>query len=331
LDSINCETDAKNIIWQKLMINSAINPLTALLRVRNGELEHLPAAQSIIESVIKEVNFVYASTVQSDRPLPANSVASVMDVVSRTKENTSSMLKDILAGKESEVEQILGHICRVGQANHIPTPVCDTLRNLILSTSRLSTSAKPLTTMATRPPTPLVLNSVASFRKWRESSTVRNCKVGFVPTMGCLHEGHISLVKEAKKQCDFVVVSIFVNPTQFAAHEDLDKYPRTLDRDLELLTSAGADAVFAPSATEMYPALAKTVANGEKQLHETMSPVMIDPIGFDLLTFEGKSRPHFFRGVATVCTKLFNAVRPTSVYFGQKDFVQVSVNLFRLF
>ncbi|CAM9524440.1 unnamed protein product [Discosporangium mesarthrocarpum] len=134
--------------------------------------------------------------------------------------------------------------------------------------------------------------------------------VGFVPTMGALHEGHVNLFRLAREECDIVIGSIFVNPAQFAPHEDLDRYPRQLDADIELLSSEGlVDLVFAPTREEMY---------GENHR------VYVDPIGFDDLP-EGKARPGFFRGVATVVTKLFNLVQPNKAFFGQKDALQCVV------
>lgn len=131
--------------------------------------------------------------------------------------------------------------------------------------------------------------------------------VGFVPTMGALHAGHASLMKVARQECGFVVVSIFVNPTQFAPGEDLDSYPRTREADIELCREAGVDLVWFPYAQELYPEGAETW-------------VQVEGLG---RRFEGESRPSHFRGVATVVTKLFNAVRPDKAYFGQKDLQQL--------
>lgn len=133
--------------------------------------------------------------------------------------------------------------------------------------------------------------------------------VALVPTMGALHEGHLTLIRTAKQANDIVVVSVFVNPTQFGPNEDYDAYPRTLDADCQGAKSAGADAVFAPSPSEMYPDGYATYINVEGIT--------------DLLC--GAQRPGHFRGVATVVTKLFNIVCPDRAYFGQKDAQQVLV------
>lgn len=130
--------------------------------------------------------------------------------------------------------------------------------------------------------------------------------VGFVPTMGALHDGHVSLIERARAECDFVVVSIFVNPTQFGPNEDFNKYPRPRERDLELCANAGANLVFYPSVDTMYPPGHRT---------------FVEVAGLsDVL--EGKIRPGHFRGVATVVTKLFLIVLADKAYFGQKDYQQ---------
>src|SRR5512138_2959593 len=133
--------------------------------------------------------------------------------------------------------------------------------------------------------------------------------VGLVPTMGFLHEGHLSLVRRARQECDHIVVSIFVNPTQFGPQEDLSKYPRDLDRDLSLLRPLGVDLVWMPSAEVMYP-----------QGYQTW--VEVERITRPL---EGARRPGHFRGVTTVVAKLFTAVQPDRAYFGQKDAQQAAV------
>ena len=133
--------------------------------------------------------------------------------------------------------------------------------------------------------------------------------VGFVPTMGFLHAGHISLVRRARDECKSVVVSIFINPTQFGPNEDLSKYPRDLDRDLRLLEEAGADLVWTPTPEVMYPPGFQTWV----EVQEMTQPL------------EGAQRPGHFLGVTTVVAKLFNAVQPTKAYFGQKDAQQAAV------
>jgi pantoate--beta-alanine ligase len=133
--------------------------------------------------------------------------------------------------------------------------------------------------------------------------------VGFVPTMGYLHEGHMSLVKRARAENRTVIASIYVNPTQFGPNEDLAKYPRNLERDLEMLDKEGADAVFFPEDKDMYPAGYDTWVTVEN---------LTKPL-------EGNVRPTHFRGVTTIVTKLFNIVRPTNAYFGQKDAQQALV------
>lgn len=134
-------------------------------------------------------------------------------------------------------------------------------------------------------------------------------RVGLVPTMGYLHEGHLSLVRRAREDCEHVVVSIFVNPTQFGPKEDLSKYPRDLDRDLSLLEPLGVDLIWMPTAEIMYPPGFQTWVEVE---------TITQPL-------EGSTRPGHFRGVTTVIAKLFNAVQPHNAYFGQKDAQQAAV------
>lgn len=133
--------------------------------------------------------------------------------------------------------------------------------------------------------------------------------VGLVPTMGYLHEGHLSLIRRAKGDCDHAVVSIFVNPAQFGLNEDLSKYPRDLERDLKLIEPLGVDIVWTPSAEIMYPNGYQTWVEVEALTHP----------------LEGAVRPGHFRGVTTVVAKLFNAVQPHKAYFGQKDAQQAAV------
>lgn len=152
-------------------------------------------------------------------------------------------------------------------------------------------------------------------RRQRMGSVARKIRreqdktIGLVPTMGALHEGHLSLVREARRMCDVVVVSVFVNPTQFGPGEDFEKYPRNLTKDTALLTDYNVDYIFAPTVEEMYPKGFSTYATVEG-LSEQL---------------EGSSRPGHFRGVATVVTILLNTVRPDFAFFGQKDAQQALV------
>ena len=134
--------------------------------------------------------------------------------------------------------------------------------------------------------------------------------IGLVPTMGALHEGHASLIKAAAMENELVVVSVFVNPTQFGPNEDLDAYPRTLDADCKLAESCGADIVFAPTPAEMYPS-------------EDMT--WVEVTGDITKVLCGRTRPIHFRGVTTVVAKLFNLAQPDHAYFGQKDAQQAEV------
>jgi pantoate--beta-alanine ligase len=150
---------------------------------------------------------------------------------------------------------------------------------------------------------------IAAVRHDCREARARGQRIGLVPTMGALHDGHLSLVRAAQAQCDEVVVSIFVNPTQFGPTEDLARYPRPFDRDAGLLEKEGVDVVFAPSVDEMYPAGGTTWITVEG-LSEKL---------------DGRSRPGHFRGVATVVAKLFVATEPDVAFFGEKDAAQVAV------
>src|SRR5687768_15522353 len=153
-----------------------------------------------------------------------------------------------------------------------------------------------------------VISSIADMRQ-AKVDTPQDASTGFVPTMGYLHAGHLSLVEMARSRDDVVGVSIFVNPTQFGPNEDLSRYPRDMERDLGLLEEAGVDWVFTPSAEEIYPPGYSTYVE-VREVAERL---------------EGEVRPGHFLGVATVVAKLFNIVQPTRAYFGQKDAQQVAV------
>jgi pantoate--beta-alanine ligase len=153
------------------------------------------------------------------------------------------------------------------------------------------------------------MNTVQSISNLRQIRHSLPSPVGLVPTMGFLHEGHLSLVKQARQDCASVITSIFVNPTQFGPHEDLDAYPRDIPRDLGLLDEFGVDVVWMPEKKEMYTPDFQTWVTVE---HLTQ-------------LLEGKMRPAHFRGVTTVVAKLFNAVQPDKAYFGQKDAQQIVV------
>ncbi len=151
--------------------------------------------------------------------------------------------------------------------------------------------------------------TIESVRQSVDAARAEGKRIGFVPTMGDLHAGHVSLIEAAAKRCDFVVVSIFVNPTQFGPSEDFDKYTRDLEADMSICKQTGVDLVFAPGASEMYHKANITWVSVEK-LTENLC---------------GRSRPGHFRGVTTVCAKLFNIVSPDVAFFGQKDAQQAIV------
>jgi len=154
-----------------------------------------------------------------------------------------------------------------------------------------------------------LVQTIAEMRTQSQAGRSHGSRLGLVPTMGALHEGHLSLVRAARQRSDTAAVSIFVNPTQFGPSEDFAKYPRDLERDCALLEGEGVDIVFAPSVHEMYTS-------------QNTTWVVVEGISDRLC---GQSRPGHFRGVTTVVAKLFNAVRPDVVFFGQKDAAQVAV------
>ncbi len=154
-----------------------------------------------------------------------------------------------------------------------------------------------------------ICSTIPEARAARRDARSGRKRLGLVPTMGALHEGHLSLVRAAKAQCDAVAVSIFVNPTQFGPTEDLSKYPRQFDRDRQLLEKEGVDILFAPSVEEIYPDGAVT-------------RVLVEGLSEKL---DGRSRPGHFRGVATIVAKLFHILEPDAAFFGQKDAAQLAV------
>ncbi|KAI5457118.1 fusarium oxysporum panthotenate synthetase [Mariannaea sp. PMI_226] len=174
-----------------------------------------------------------------------------------------------------------------------------------------------------------VLRTVDAVRRWRQPHVINHRSVGLVPTMGALHEGHLSLIRAAARENHHVVISLYVNPAQFGIKEDLASYPKTWDEDVKQLAKLDREladdggnlgrisAVFAPTTEEIYPS-----GFPGQEIDSKGSFVTITPVGEVL---EGASRPTFFRGVATVCMKLFNIVQPERVYFGQKDVQQTAV------
>jgi pantoate--beta-alanine ligase len=154
-----------------------------------------------------------------------------------------------------------------------------------------------------------IVKTIAELRRAVSTAKEERKSIGFVPTMGALHEGHLSLIKESKEQNDFTVVSIFVNPTQFGPNEDLTRYPRPFEADAAKCEITGVDLIFAPSIEEVYPEGFSTFVD----------------VGGITEVLEGASRPGHFRGVTTIVLKLFTAVEPTRAYFGMKDYQQLKV------
>lgn len=154
-----------------------------------------------------------------------------------------------------------------------------------------------------------IVSKIQDLKGYLAQERLNNRRIGFVPTMGALHAGHLSLVKRCVDENDICVVSVFVNPTQFNDKKDLETYPRTLEKDCELLQTAGCDYVFAPSVEEMYPE----------------PDTRVFDFGKVMQVMEGARRPGHFNGVAQVVSKLFDIVEPDNAYFGEKDFQQIAV------
>ena len=318
----------EKILWEKVAVNSVVNPLTAIFNVRNGDLLQHPVCKHFIPLLVDEICDVFQNALLLD--ITRDVVTQrVIATCSQTAKNVSSMLADVRRQVPTEIEFMNGQIVKHGIENNIDVPmnavIVDTIREIestfaapkspIASMGHLDSNARDLISQmrsaalsqrrkySTAARSVVVASDVEAVRTFRQSLR-HGTTLGFVPTMGALHTGHIELVRQAKQQCDKVAVSIFVNPTQFAAHEDLSAYPRTLERDLQLLSTVGVDLVFAPrDASVMYPPGFKLSVD-VPDAH---------------LKKEGAVRPGHFGGVATVCLKLFNIVQPTSVYFGQKD------------
>ncbi len=153
------------------------------------------------------------------------------------------------------------------------------------------------------------ISSISEMKDISQSLRKQHLTIGFVPTMGCLHAGHLNMVKRSLETCDRTVVSIFINPTQFGPNEDLDTYPRQLESDIEKLETIGVDIMFHPTKEEMYPPDYKTYVEVQNITEQLC----------------GDSRPDLFEGVSTVVLKLFNIVRPHNAYFGEKDWQQLAV------
>ena len=153
------------------------------------------------------------------------------------------------------------------------------------------------------------ITSIDEMKKWSRLTLSSNKSIGFVATMGCLHEGHLSLIKTSTTECDNTVVSIFVNQTQFSPDEDFDSYPRNIKSDELILQAAGVDIMFNPNQKDFYPEEFQSFVTVEKKTNYLC----------------GVSRPRFFRGVTTVILKLFNIIKPNTAYFGEKDWQQLQV------
>lgn len=156
----------------------------------------------------------------------------------------------------------------------------------------------------------MIITTISELRNYLHNQRLQGKTVGLVPTMGYLHDGHLSLIRAARKENNVVVVSDFVNPTQFGPNEDFATYPRDIERDAKLATDAGADVIFHPSVEEMYPAGSSTIVEVEGNITKVLC---------------GASRPTHFKGVTTVVSMLFNIVQPDKAYFGQKDAQQAAV------
>lgn len=296
LTEVECDAGrAHQLLWKKLLVNAVINPLAAVFGVVNGELLRRAGYKRAVDRLIEEVS----SLPVPDRITPEILKDSVYSVLQATAKNTNSMLNDVHHDRETEFDQISGQLLDIAFQHKHPMPITNSLSTLF---------AAMLPQQPAKRHDLVVADTIDECRRLRHTFDKAEI-VGFIPTMGGLHEGHLSLFRKARETCDRVVGSIFVNPLQFAAHEDLDRYPRTIETDLQMLREEKlADMVFLPSPRELYP----------KQ-----QDLFVVPIHIDNVSFEARDRPHFFRGVATVVAKLMNIVQPHKAFFGQKDAVQV--------
>lgn len=332
----------QDILWSKLLCSATILPLTALLGCRNGQLLSNPPAKALLCGLVEEATAVARAL---GVVLPADPVEHVLGVARVTANNESSMLRDVQRRVPTEIDAITGQIVEHGRRLGLPVGLHEAMLHMIKSRQALdrlgagpsqqhvhhqqqqepvragTAAIFPATGAATEahmhvmqagsglepfgPSGMLVAESVPALRQARRAFAPGE-RVGFVPTMGALHEGHMSLVREARRHCDRVVASIFVNPTQFGPNEDLAAYPRSLFRDLEMLEAEGVDLVFVPGVEDMYPPTAAGAMNTHLSVPGAAN------------RGEARDRTSHFDGVVTVCTKLFNLVRPDIAFFGQK-------------
>eukprot|EP00750_Incisomonas_marina_P001596 INCI11342.1.p1 GENE.INCI11342.1~~INCI11342.1.p1 ORF type:complete len:1118 (+),score=198.77 INCI11342.1:163-3516(+) len=328
--------------WRKAIANTCINPLTAILAVPNGAFatsnadigtDALNPFASLRDQVAHEVVSVLDAVEdeaarRNGWPIPtwSRSTASsrlrrsrLLEIARSTAEatacNTSSMLADLQRpGVTPELDSILGHIQRQGSLLGVQTPLLHMLRSMVEAKAQVRDSYS--NHEKNRSDDMVVVRNVHDLRRALEC-VHKTHRIGLVATMGALHDGHISLVEAARNQagCDVVVATIFVNPTQFGPGEDFDSYPRTEEADLLKLRSAGVDLAFVPDAV-----------CASKDLFPADHGVFVETsAGSQPDSGEGSTRPGFFRGVATIVTKLLNLVRPDVALFGQKDGQQCAV------
>lgn len=300
---LKSSSSAMQAMWEKLAVNAILNPICTIFNVSNGALveERFSELRRHIAAEIDMVASAHGVTIPGGAELAALAVAR------STAENKCSMLADVQRGLKTEVDVINGYVVNEGEKLGLQTPVNKHMQALVHALHQ-----PKLDINFTAPASIPVFTTVAEMRQARQQYQGR---VGFVPTMGGLHDGHLRLIQACREQCDHVVVSIFVNGSQFAAHEDFDKYPRNHEQDVQtLLDNAPVDAVFAPTSSEIYP-------NDPRGLKLR---TRIEPL--DILSEpEALVRPGFFGGVATICASLFNIVQPDVVAFGQKDALQCAV------